>query len=335
MQIVGSIAGYVNRQFPVERLQPKTSCKTVRSAWRELAEQGFFGLAASEGVGGAGFSMVEEMLAHREFARVLLSPSVLAAALAIHLLEEAGQPELAASLVAGDRPVAMALPRGRLMLGPTVEGPLHLLDSAAGDLVVLHSPEGLALIDRADLVAVEPIAALDESVLLHRARAVATRTLAFAPASGSTLRQRCRLLLAAALAGMAEAARDQAVEHARVREQFGKPIGSFQGVAHHCADMELRARAARAQTAFAAIALRDGRADASFQIAAAAIVGADAGIRNATMAIRVLGGMGFTAECPLHLYLKRSHLFERLAGGSRALEEDILRYEAGATLSDT
>jgi alkylation response protein AidB-like acyl-CoA dehydrogenase len=88
--------------------------------------------------------------------------------------------------------------------------------------------------------------------------------------------------------------------------------------------MALRSRAALAQTAFAAIAERDGRPDATFQVAAAAIVASDAALLNATMAIRVHGGLGFTAECDVHHYLKRAHLLERLAGGRRRNQVELL-----------
>jgi alkylation response protein AidB-like acyl-CoA dehydrogenase len=320
VQITDSIAGYLTANFPLERLQPKRQGKTVRSAWRELADQGFFGLGAPESIGGADFTVVEEMLAHREFARALISPSVLATVVAVHVLADAGRNDIAAGLIAGDRPVSLALPRG--------VGELHLLDAEPGDLVLLAADDRLTLLERDDLAEISPVSSLDESVSLHRARSESAAPVAAGPAL------RLNLLLAAALVGMAEASRDAAVEHAKFREQFGKPIGSFQGVAHHCADMELRARAARAETAFAAMALADSRSEAAFHISAAAIVAADAAIRNATMAIRVLGAMGFTAESPLHHYLKRSHLYERLAGGTRKLQADLLRHDAAPASAD-
>lgn len=332
VQIVDSIAGYLQRDFPVERFNPKHAPgKTVRAAWRALAEQGFFGLAAPEDIGGAGFTVVEEMLAHREFGRALVSPSVLATVLAVHVLHEAGLANLAASLVLGERHVALGIPRGGLALGATVDGVLHLVDADAGDLILLRTGDGLAVVERDRLDEIEPVESLDESVVLHRARARQVATLALS--RNEDLRQRGALLLASALVGMAEASRDLAVDHARIREQFGKPIGSFQAVAHHCADMHIRARAARAETAFAAMALRDRRADAVFHVSAAAMVAAGAAIRNATIAIRILGGMGFTAECPLHLYLKRSHLYERVGGRTRAHQADILRHDSEAILA--
>jgi alkylation response protein AidB-like acyl-CoA dehydrogenase len=327
-QIVDSVTRYLQRNYPLERFQSnRAPAKTVHTAWPELAEQGIFGLAASEKIGGSGFTVVEEMLTHRELGRALVSPSVLATALAVHLAQDANLPALATSLVMGERRVGFGLQRGNLSVGANVDGSLHLIDSDAGGLVLIRTQDGLALIAREDLCEIEPVGSLDESVTLHRARAEAVKTVAHLSAVSGDLQKRSTLLFAASLVGMAEATRDLAVAHARMREQFGKPIGSFQAVAHHCSDMETRARAARAETAFAAMALCDQRADAPFHIQAAAIIAADAAIRNATMAIRVLGGMGFTAECALHLYLKRAHLYERLGGGTRAHKKDILQYE--------
>jgi alkylation response protein AidB-like acyl-CoA dehydrogenase len=333
VQIVDSIAGFLQRDFPVRRFRPEHGPdKTERTAWRELASQGFFGLAASEDIGGAGFSIVEEMLAQREFGRALVSPSVLATVLGVHVLQEAGRTDLAAGLVQGERPVALGFPRGALALGAVADGVLHLVDSYPGDLILLRSREGLALVERDHLVEIEQVDSLDESVVLHRARADATKTVAINSIDRGP-HQRGTLLLASALVGMAEASRDLAVEHAQIREQFGKPIGAFQAVAHHCADMHVRARAARAQTSFAAMALENQRSDAAFHVSAAAIVAADAAVRNATIAIRVLGGMGFTAECGLHLYLKRSHLYERMGGRTRTHQTDILRHDADAIMA--
>jgi alkylation response protein AidB-like acyl-CoA dehydrogenase len=323
-QVIDSIAGYLRHSFPLEGFQANAGTGTsVRDAWRDLAAQGFFGLAMAEEAGGAGFTVVEEMLAQREFARGLLSPSVLAAGIAAHVAHAAGLTDLAAAIVAGERHVAFGSEIAPLSAGPLLDGSLHLIDSQEGDLIVVATARGPILVERDQLIDPTAVTAMDETLCLHRAEARSLKALAQAP----ELKDRCALLIAAALLGMAEAARDMAVEHAGLREQFGKPIGAFQGVAHHCADMELRARAARAQTAFAAIALADDRSDAAFHISAAALVAGDAAVRNATMAIRVLGAMGFTAECALHLYLKRSHLHERLAGGNRLHSAELLRYD--------
>lgn len=327
-QIIDSVSGYLQRDYPVDRFQPNkraNAAKALRDGWAGLAQQGFFALAAAEDAGGAGFTMVEEMLAHREFGRSLMSPSLLATTMAVHLAHEAGKPDLLEPLIGGERQVALCNGIGPANIGPACDGTLHLIDSEPGDLLLLPGTEGFALVERNDIDDIQAVTSLDASVALHRGQAKAAPATAFVSSSSTGLTERYALLVTAALVGMAEAARDLAVEHAGVREQFGKLIGSFQGVAHHCADMELRARAARAQTSFAAITLRDGQPNGPFHVNAAMIVAANAAIQNATMAIRVLGAMGFTAECPLHLYLKRSHVYERLCGGTRNRQRELLR----------
>jgi alkylation response protein AidB-like acyl-CoA dehydrogenase len=329
-QVIDSVAGYLGREFPLERLQPKEASKrrSERAAWADLAGQGWFGLGAPEEAGGAGFTVVEEVLAHREFGRFLVSPSVLATAVAVHAAHAAGASELVGPILEGERPVAVASVIGSGTVGRAVSGELHLLDSEDGDLLLVWDAEGVAILDRASLADVRRVEALDGSVALERARAVEARALAYVPAEIAAVRQRANLLAAAQLVGMAEAVRDMAVEFAKVRVQFDKPIGSFQAVAHHCADMELRARAARTQANFAAVAMRDGRPDAPFQISSAAIVAADAAIRNATISIRVHGAMGFTAEGGVHHYLKRAHLFERINGRARLHQNELLAQPA-------
>src|SRR3546814_7806012 len=80
---------------------------------------------------------------------------------------------------------------------------------------------------------------------------------------------RLRLIDAAALAGIAQAALQMGVDYAGLREQFGRPIGTFQAVKHHCANMAIAARCARDQVSFAAVAIDEGRADAALQVESA------------------------------------------------------------------
>ena len=122
------------------------------------------------------------------------------------------------------------------------------------------------------------------------------------------------LLIAAQLTGSAEATRDLCVAYASERSQFGQKIATFQAVSHPLADMAVRCEATLAQMKVAAIALRDGRPDAAFQIAASRVVALDAALSNAQAAVQIHGGMGFTAEYPLHFHLKRAHLLDRLGG---------------------
>jgi alkylation response protein AidB-like acyl-CoA dehydrogenase len=131
------------------------------------------------------------------------------------------------------------------------------------------------------------------------------------------------------LAGLAEQVRDASAAYAKVRVQFGRPIGSFQAVKHRCADMALRAEAAWAQTEVAALRFAAPGAAAAFDVAAAKVVAVDAAIRNARDNIQNHGGIGFTAEHPAHLFLKRAHVLEQQLGATRAHLRTVLTAPIG------
>ncbi|MEQ9663348.1 MAG: acyl-CoA dehydrogenase family protein [Parasphingopyxis sp.] len=122
-----------------------------------------------------------------------------------------------------------------------------------------------------------------------------------------------RLLAAAYGVGCAEAAGDMATEYAKVREQFGKPIGSFQAIKHICADMAVRSQVARSQLYYAACALDAGDADTAFYVAAAKRLADQAALENGRANIQVHGGIGMTDEAQPHLPLKRAHLLQFVA----------------------
>jgi alkylation response protein AidB-like acyl-CoA dehydrogenase len=111
------------------------------------------------------------------------------------------------------------------------------------------------------------------------------------------------------------------VAYAKLREQFGRPIGSFQAVRHRCVDMAVRCERARAQLFFAAVAVRDGAPDSGFQAFAAARVCDDAVSRNARDNIFLHGATGVTAENAAHLFLKRSLLWRQLVRPQIVLEQ--------------
>ena len=125
------------------------------------------------------------------------------------------------------------------------------------------------------------------------------------------------LACAEAVGGIARTV-EMSVEYAKVRHQFGKPIGSFQAVKHRCADMAVRAEVARSATTYTAVSVRDGAADADFQVAVAKLLCANAYLQNAADNVQNHGGMGFTWECDAHLFVKRSRAFDATIGPRRA-----------------
>jgi alkylation response protein AidB-like acyl-CoA dehydrogenase len=140
---------------------------------------------------------------------------------------------------------------------------------------------------------------------------------------------RLRLLDAAALAGIAGAALAMGVAYAGTREQFGRPIGSFQAIKHHCANMAISASCARDQVSFAAVAVDDGRSDAALQVECAVWVAGSAALDNAGKNIQIHGGIGFSDEADPHLCLKRARLLIAIAGGLEAANRRIAG-EAGS-----
>jgi alkylation response protein AidB-like acyl-CoA dehydrogenase len=132
------------------------------------------------------------------------------------------------------------------------------------------------------------------------------------------------LSCAEAVGGIARTV-EMSVEYAKVRHQFGKPIGSFQAVKHRCADMAVRAEVARSATTYATVAVRDGAAEADFQVSVAKVLCANAYLQNTADNIQNHGGMGFTWECDAHLYAKRARAFDATVGSRRTHLDALVR----------
>jgi hypothetical protein len=120
--------------------------------------------------------------------------------------------------------------------------------------------------------------------------------------------------LAHELVGVAQACLDLAVAHAKTREQFGKPIGTYQAISHRCADMFVAVEAARSLAYHAAWAVQSGATEAPLAASQAKAAAGDAAVGCAQSAIQVHGGIGFTWEHDLHLYLKRARAGAAMLG---------------------
>jgi alkylation response protein AidB-like acyl-CoA dehydrogenase len=322
-------------------------------AWRpvfaSLAELGLFGVAVPEDCGGAGGS-IEDLCAMVEEAAMALVPGPVAttALAAVVLSEVNADPELLAALASGERFAGVALEGDVEFDSDTsrASGAVGLaLGAADGGVLLLPADGKWLLVDTdGDGVLVEPLQATDFS------RPLARVVLTSAPASPLVLsRERVENLtatvLAAEAAGLTRWSLDTAVAYAKVREQFGKPIGSFQAVKHLCAEMLCRAEQAQVAAADAARAAGDcgDSADRQFAIAAAlaASVGIAAAKANVKDCIQVLGGIGCTWEHDAHLYLRRAHSIGCFLGGPErwlrritALTQDGVRRRLDLDLSD-
>lgn len=330
-QIIDSVMVYFNQDMPVSRLRPGTGTGPRINAqqWRTIAELGWFGLGLSEDQGGIGCSVVEEALVAYQFGRYIASPALMGTMLAAHVAAHAGKYHLVERIIAGECRVGVA----RRLSGDNSapwDGDYHLIDAEEAELVVTWQKSGAGLIERAAFKDLSAAAPFDDSITLERGHLVVASPLASVPAATRNLPTMASLLHAAQLAGIADAACNLAVEYAKIREQFGQPIGSFQAIKHRCADMAVAAEAASAQVSFASLMLASNAPDAAFQVAVAAVLAAQSALANARAGIQIHGGIGFTSECDAHWYLKRAPLLEQLAGVASSHRAVLLNLEATA-----
>ncbi|WP_119294878.1 acyl-CoA dehydrogenase family protein [Streptomyces sp. YIM 130001] len=250
-----------------------------RELWRELGEAGFFALRLPEEAGGVGLGLPEAVLAFEEAGRVLLPGPLVTT-------------ELAAATVPG------------AAAGTTV------VTCADGPLVSWIDAADVALGSTAGARAVRSV---DPLTPLHRVPAAPGRS---APPQG--LRSPAGVLLTAAeQLGSAARTCELAVQHARQREQFGRPIGSFQAVKHLCAQMLVRTEVARAAVYAAAVT------EDPLEASGARLLADEAAVRGARDCLQVCGGMGFTWESDVHLHLKRAWLRTELGPSSADAEEAL------------
>jgi alkylation response protein AidB-like acyl-CoA dehydrogenase len=134
---------------------------------------------------------------------------------------------------------------------------------------------------------------------------------------------------AAEMLGAARRCLDMAVAYAKVREQFGQPIGSFQAIRHKCAEMLLEVENSHSATYYAAWALDAGAEDAALAASVAKAYVNDAARKVCGESIQVHGGIGFTWEYDLHLYVKRAKALEVQYGDADHHRELVLRAAAG------
>ena len=255
-------------------------------------------MGVSEERGGSGLGAIEEALIATALGRCLAAPSVLATIGATHACPESGGD----STVSGRRTAAAYLHGGRIIL----------VEDSKAERMLLRADTETVLFER--VFQSQPL----EDYLWHsplRECGPQAEPVARFATHGLL---RLRLIDAAALCGIAEAAVGMAVAYAAVRKQFGRPIGGFQAIKHLCANMAVAARCARDQVNFAAVALDDSREDAAFQADCALIVAGNAALQNSGKNIQIHGGMGFSDEADPHLLLKRTQLLIALSGGLEA-----------------
>jgi 3-oxochol-4-en-24-oyl-CoA dehydrogenase len=305
-----SVRRFVDTNIPpaAARAVVEAKTETPPSFWSALCEPGWLGLHVAEAHGGAGYGLVEQAVVIEELGRACAPGPYVATALAAAMLEEAGGPAAAKwlpQLAAGTATGAVALSGARPVLG-----------GHRADVIVCEINGEWCAIDGADANATE-LASVDLTRHVAQLNLDGLAASADARLVGLTserVRDLAAVLLAAEAIGVAQWCVETAADYAKVRVQFGRPIGQFQGVKHRCADMLARTELARAAVWDAARAAKDPGNGEGLAVAAAAALAFDAAFVNGKDCVQTLGGIGFTWEHDAHFYLRRAITLHQIAG---------------------
>lgn len=315
---------FLEKECTPASVRARWETETGRSPelWGKLAEMGLLGLRAEERFGGLGMDEVDFVLLFEEAGRVALpEPLLETAAVGVPLLAAIGG-DLAGTwlprVTAGE--AILTIGHG---LSPVVA------DAHVADLLLLEREGALWAAPREAVTMVaQPcsdasrrlfVVEMDPGSLEPVARGGACAELMAAATD------RGALATAGFQIGLAERMVELAVEYAGQREQFGKPIGSFQAIQHRCADMMVRVESCRSATYYAAWAVANGAEDASLASAMAKAYCSDAYRIVAGDGIQVHGGIGFTWEHDMHIYFKRAKSSEVSFGDATWNRERVAR----------
>ena len=279
--------------------------------WPDLSELGWLGLHIPEEHGGSGFGLPELVIVIEELGRAVAPGPFVPTAIASAVIAAIGPADTQARYLPGmaDGSVvgAVALSGDVAVRGGAGYGPAGVvLGGHLADVLLIGVGEDVAVVEcAADGVAVEVPPNIDPT---RRAARVTLdgASAAVLPGGRQVLVNLARSILAAEAAGIARECTELASEYAKVRQQFGRPIGTYQAVKHHCANMLVATELATAAVWDAARAGQGPGDQLSYTAAIAATLAISAAGQNAQLNIQVHGGIGFTWEHDAHLYLRRA-----------------------------
>ena len=324
--LADSVRSFVARVAPSEVLHEalETPIPNPPPYWKAAADQGLQGLHLSESVGGQGFGILELAIVLAEFGYGAVPGPFVPSAIASTLIS-ANDPDdkRLEALASGDTIAAYAIDSGLTATrhgegesaGLVIRGEVRAVPAAAqASILVLpvaiDGGEEWVVLD-ADQVEIEPVKSVDPLRPVAHVRANAVEVgddRLLANLSRTHARALMSTLLSAECIGVARWATDTASAYAKIREQFGRPIGQFQAIKHKCAGMIAETERATAAVWDAARAIDDGSPDSAYEFAAAvAATLAPVAAQHCTQdCIQVHGGIGFTWEHDTNVYYRRA-----------------------------
>jgi alkylation response protein AidB-like acyl-CoA dehydrogenase len=290
--------------------------------WQQVVDAGWVSLEIPEALGGAGASFVETAILLEEMGRAAAANRFLGTTLALGALTAMSPNDSRdALLIRLGAGASAAFATGFTVSNGTVSGRAEFVPDAAGAEAVLLLADhgGAPVIVTSSGLSVTPQSVLDETralavVTADRAEAAEVWPLTIDP---SALQDRAAVAVACDSLGLAEAMLTATVEYAKVRHQFDRPLGSFQAVKHACADMLVHTSVARQLVDAAVSQVAAGR-DASVEAAMAKSYACGMAVDVVGKAMQLHGGIGYTWESGIHVYLKRAALNRSLFGSPAA-----------------
>jgi alkylation response protein AidB-like acyl-CoA dehydrogenase len=303
------------KRSPLSKVREAAESRTYDDAlWKEICELGWPGIAIAENHGGQGLGMVELVILSEELGYACAASPFLSNASAGLFIEHAGSDEQRERWLGG---IASGEGRGAAAFEPRSN---ELVPDAEGAAVLVLNDGDDAVVVEADDAQIEPIELID-----------ATRSFARVLVSGGeslsgdveAAADRSAVALAAELTGIAQRALEIAVDYAKERQQFDRPIGAYQAVSHRCAGMLYDTEEARSLTYYAAWCADAEPESLPLAASMAKARASDAAWRVTNDAIQVLGGIGFTWEHDIHFFLKRAKVGAELLGDARLHRERV------------
>ena len=320
-----------------------------RNLWNQMAELGWLALGIPESAGGLGLGLTHLAVLYEELGRDIAAVPMLSTMVAAHAIANSGKSEYLGAIAAGQCVAAIALPQTHKaadrLVGGGLSGVVH--DVAFADiadllLVPVTCPDGhvLALVaSDAKGVAITKRPLVDCSrsagdVTLTDVDGTAVMYLEIDDAGESALFDHAAIGLASDAVGGALALFAMTVEYLKSREQFGRPIGSFQALKHRMADWTTKIEAMTALTRHAALFADAGDTGVSATASGAHVLACETYEAFAADAVQLHGGIGFTWEHPCHLFLKRANFGKCMFGTVTAHRERVAELAFPATGSN-
>ena len=297
--LVEMITSFAADRFPIETVRAFGERDGFnRALWSELAALGTFGINTPESNGGVGLNFIDAVLVHEALGSSLVPGPLVAATLAAGAVDGV----LDGSVIP-------------CIIDTQSSGPLVVENFRDADVLLVLTQDEVSVVPCNEIDATDLPNPTDPTTPVSILSAIPSG----APLGGADLaaswRQRGSLLASAQLSGNSSGSTALAVAYAKEREQFGRPIGSFQGLKHLLADSWIRTEVARSSAWSAGVTLDEpevGSVDRA--VAGARLTSARAATENAKTCVQVHGGMGFTWEVDAHLFLKRAWVLETQFG---------------------